>query len=122
MNRLKHFESQSSLKKKLCYLFGKTSKESFILSFYRVTQRLLLRSTVKNLVKWNDSLKEKRSELINRKDMVFQQDNMKSHTSLTTRQQLLRVWKGYTAIFTKLFRFRIFRLSFVPFSTEFFRR
>ena len=39
----------------------------------------------------NDSLKKKRPELINRKGVVFHQDNARPHTSLLTRQKLLQL-------------------------------
>ncbi|GFV01760.1 histone-lysine N-methyltransferase SETMAR [Trichonephila clavipes] len=42
------------------------------------------------LDKLNDALQQKRSELINRKDVVFHQDNAKPHTSLVIRQKLLQ--------------------------------
>jgi len=43
------------------------------------------------LDKLNDSLKQKRLELINRKGVVFHQDNARPHTSLVTRQKLLQL-------------------------------
>ncbi|GFW58358.1 mariner Mos1 transposase [Trichonephila clavipes] len=43
------------------------------------------------LDKLNDALQQKRSELINRKGVVFHQDNARTHTSLVTRQQLLQL-------------------------------
>jgi [histone H3]-lysine36 N-dimethyltransferase SETMAR len=58
---------------------------------------LLLDSTTINsevychqLDKLNDSLKQKRPELIQRTGVVFHQDNAKPHTSLVTRQKHLR--------------------------------
>ncbi|GFW11690.1 histone-lysine N-methyltransferase SETMAR [Trichonephila clavipes] len=45
----------------------------------------------KKLDKLNDALQQKRSELINRKDVVFYQDNARPHTSLVTRQKLLQL-------------------------------
>ncbi|GFW37561.1 histone-lysine N-methyltransferase SETMAR [Trichonephila clavipes] len=45
----------------------------------------------KKLDKLNDALQQKRSELINRKGVVFHQDNARSHTSLVTRQKLLQL-------------------------------
>ncbi|GFU46632.1 histone-lysine N-methyltransferase SETMAR [Trichonephila clavipes] len=47
--------------------------------------------TKKKLDKLNDALQQKRSELINRKDVVFHQDNARPHTSLVTRQKLLQL-------------------------------
>ncbi|GFW01849.1 histone-lysine N-methyltransferase SETMAR [Trichonephila clavipes] len=41
--------------------------------------------------KLNDALQQKRSELINRKGVVFHQDNTRPHTSLVTRQKLLQL-------------------------------
>ncbi|GFX53690.1 histone-lysine N-methyltransferase SETMAR [Trichonephila clavipes] len=43
------------------------------------------------LDKLNDALQQKRSELINRKDVVFHQDNARPHTSLVTRRKLLQL-------------------------------
>ena len=43
------------------------------------------------LDKLNDSLKQKRPELINRKGVVFHQDNARPRTSLLTRQKLLQL-------------------------------
>ncbi|GFX14205.1 histone-lysine N-methyltransferase SETMAR [Trichonephila clavipes] len=43
------------------------------------------------LDKLNDALQQKRSELINRKGLVFHQDNARPHTSLVTRQKLLQL-------------------------------
>ena len=36
----------------------------------------------------NTAINEKRPELINRKDVIFQQDNVRPHTSLVTHQKL----------------------------------
>ena len=43
------------------------------------------------LDKLNDSLKQKRPELINRKSVVFHQVNARPHTSLLARQKLLEL-------------------------------
>ncbi|GFS79440.1 histone-lysine N-methyltransferase SETMAR [Trichonephila clavipes] len=43
------------------------------------------------LDKLNDALQQKRSELINRKGVVFHQDNARPHTSLVTRQKLFHL-------------------------------
>ncbi|GFV27106.1 histone-lysine N-methyltransferase SETMAR [Trichonephila clavipes] len=43
------------------------------------------------LDKLNDALRQKRSELINRKGVVFHQDNARPHTSLVTRQKTLQL-------------------------------
>ncbi|GFT01945.1 histone-lysine N-methyltransferase SETMAR [Trichonephila clavipes] len=42
------------------------------------------------LDKLNNALQQKRSELINRKGVMFHQDNAKPHTSLVTHQKLLQ--------------------------------
>ncbi|GFT80519.1 histone-lysine N-methyltransferase SETMAR [Trichonephila clavipes] len=64
----------------------------------RQTQELLPDNTTINsdvychqLDKLNDALQQKRSELINRKGVVFHQDNARSHSSLVTRQKLLQL-------------------------------
>lgn len=44
-----------------------------------------------HLDKLNDFLKQKRPELVNRKGVVFHQDNARLHTSLVTRQKLLEL-------------------------------
>ena len=44
--------------------------------------------------KLNAAVKEKRPELVNRKGVIFHYDNATPHTSLTTRQKLLKLsWK-----------------------------
>ncbi|XP_035723709.1 histone-lysine N-methyltransferase SETMAR-like [Vespa mandarinia] len=43
------------------------------------------------LDKLNDALQQKRPELINRKGVVFHQDNARPHTSLVSRQKLLQL-------------------------------
>ncbi|GFV50749.1 histone-lysine N-methyltransferase SETMAR [Trichonephila clavipes] len=43
------------------------------------------------LDKLNDALQQKRSELINRKGVVFHIDNARPHTSLVTRQKFLQL-------------------------------
>ncbi|GFX87501.1 mariner Mos1 transposase [Trichonephila clavipes] len=43
------------------------------------------------LDKLNDALQQKRSELTNRKGVVFHQDNARPHTSLVTHQKLLQL-------------------------------
>ncbi|GFX79710.1 mariner Mos1 transposase [Trichonephila clavipes] len=43
------------------------------------------------LDKLNDALQQKRSELINRKGVVFHQDNARPHTNLVTHQKLLQL-------------------------------
>ncbi|GFV77574.1 histone-lysine N-methyltransferase SETMAR [Trichonephila clavipes] len=43
------------------------------------------------LDKLNDAFQQKRSELINKKGVVFHQDNARPHTSLVTRQKLLQL-------------------------------
>ncbi|XP_046817450.1 histone-lysine N-methyltransferase SETMAR-like [Vespa crabro] len=45
----------------------------------------------KKLDKLNDALQQKRSELINRKGVVFHQDNVIPHISLVSRQKLLQL-------------------------------
>ncbi|GFV37243.1 mariner Mos1 transposase [Trichonephila clavipes] len=49
------------------------------------------------LDKLNDALQQKRSELINRKGVVFHQDNVRPHTSLVTRQKRLQLEWDTTA-------------------------
>ncbi|GFW22771.1 histone-lysine N-methyltransferase SETMAR [Trichonephila clavipes] len=63
MNRLKPFPKPIFTKKSLCH----------------------------QLDKLNDALQQKRSELINRKGVVFHQDNARPHTSLVIRQKLLQL-------------------------------
>ena len=43
------------------------------------------------LNKLNTAVKEKRPELVNRKGVIFHHDNATPHTSLVTRQKLLRL-------------------------------
>ena len=46
---------------------------------------------IQQLAKLSDTVQEKRPELTNRKDVVFQHDNAKPHTSLVTCQKLLEL-------------------------------
>ena len=45
----------------------------------------------RQLNKFNVAVKEKRPELVNHKGVIFQHDNATPHTSLTTRQKLMRL-------------------------------
>ena len=45
----------------------------------------------RQLNKFNAEVKEKRPELVNCKGVIFHHDNATPHTSLATRQQLLRL-------------------------------
>ncbi|GFU91047.1 histone-lysine N-methyltransferase SETMAR [Trichonephila clavipes] len=63
-----------------------------------VNQRITTHNTTINsevychqLDKLNDALQQKRPELINRKCVVFHQDNARPHISLFTRQKLLQL-------------------------------
>ncbi|XP_012061976.1 PREDICTED: histone-lysine N-methyltransferase SETMAR-like, partial [Atta cephalotes] len=50
--------------------------------------------TVNKVMLLQETIKEKRSELINRKGVVFHYDNARPHTSLMTRQKLRKLgWK-----------------------------
>ena len=46
----------------------------------------------RQLNKLNATVKEKRSELVNRKGVIFYHDNVTPHASLGTRQKLLRLY------------------------------
>ena len=49
----------------------------------------------RRLNKLNAAVKEKRSELVNRKGVIFHHDNATPHTSSNTRQKLLRLdWEA----------------------------
>ena len=63
----------------------------FFLSFYRTIPRLILKCTVINLDKLNDSLKQKKLGLINRKGVVFHHVNARSHTSFVIHRKLLQL-------------------------------
>ena len=50
------------------------------------------------------ALEEKCPELVNRKHIIFHQDNTRPHVSLMTRQKLLTAWLGgsdSSAVFTR---------------------
>ena len=51
----------------------------------------------RQLNKLNAAVKEKRSELVNRKDVIFHHDNATPHRSLVTRQKILRL--GWEVMF-----------------------
>ena len=51
---------------------------------------------IQQLIKVNNAIKKNRSELTNRKQIVFQHDNARSHTSLITRKKILEFgWDCY---------------------------
>jgi hypothetical protein len=77
MNRFKAFCKSIFIKKRWCYLYGGILKESCSTINSEVHSH--------QLDKLKDSLKQKRSELINRKGVVFH------HSSLVTRQKLLQL-------------------------------
>lgn len=57
--------------------------------------RSFLTYTVNKLDKLNDSLKQKRPGLVNRKGIMFHHDNVRPHTSLATCQNFLQlVWNA----------------------------
>ena len=57
-------------------------------------QTIILDVYCHQLNKLNGAVKEKRPELVNRKGVIFHHDNATPHTSLATRQKLLRLgWK-----------------------------
>ena len=45
----------------------------------------------RQLMKLDNEMKEKRSELASRKGVIFHQDNARPHTSLVTRKKLLEL-------------------------------
>ena len=89
MNRLKACQKLTFTKKRWCCLFGGILRESF---FELLADNTTINSEVycHQLDKLNDSLREKRPELINRKGAVFQQDNARPYTSLATCQKVLQ--------------------------------
>ena len=58
------------------------------MSSFRKTKRLIPTSTAPEL---KAALDEKRPELVNRKRIIFHQDNARPHVSLMTRQKLLQL-------------------------------
>lgn len=64
-----------------------------ILHFELLSRNQTINSNVyvQQLAKPSDAVQEKRPELANRKGVVFQHDNAKSHTSFVTRQKLLEL-------------------------------
>ncbi|GFX45459.1 histone-lysine N-methyltransferase SETMAR [Trichonephila clavipes] len=88
INRLKPFPKP--IFTKFTCLLCRILKESFFLAF---TDNTTINSKVycHQLDKLNDALQQKKSELINRKGVVFHQGNARPHTSLVTRQKLLQL-------------------------------
>ncbi|XP_046836319.1 histone-lysine N-methyltransferase SETMAR-like [Vespa crabro] len=73
------------------------------------------------LDKLNDALQQKRSELINRKRVMFLEDNARPHTSLVSRQKLSQLeWD--TMSHPPYSPSGTFGLLFVPVTAKFFRR
>ncbi|GFX58596.1 histone-lysine N-methyltransferase SETMAR [Trichonephila clavipes] len=66
---------------------GLSSKLDFLSDNTTINSEVYCRQ----LDKLNDALQQKRSEPINRKGVVFHQDNARPHTSLVTRQKLLQL-------------------------------
>ena len=54
-------------------------------------QKINLNVYCHQLKKLNAEVNEKRPELVNREGVIFHHDNATPHTSLTTRQKLLRL-------------------------------
>ena len=75
-------------------MFGGIGKVWYFLSCFQGTKRLNSHVYCRQLNKLNAVVKEKRPELVNRKGVIFHHDNATPHTSLATRQKLLRLgWK-----------------------------
>lgn len=76
--------TQSTSKTKKSSLFGGISREFFFfLNFYlKLHDSEVYNNQLNNL---NNSIKQKRFELINKKDVVFHHDNVRLHTNLMTR-------------------------------------
>lgn len=89
--KMKVFQKRIFTKKSWCCSFGHQRKSlKFFFSFYRT---IPINAEVYHyqLNKLNDSLKQKRPKLTNKKDVVFHQDNVRPHTSLVTCQKLLHL-------------------------------
>ena len=69
-------------------VYGGIGRVSSIMSSFRKTKRLIPTSTAPEL---KAALDEKRPELVNRKRIIFHQDNARPHVSLMTRQKLLQL-------------------------------
>jgi len=91
---------------------GGTGRESFTMSSYCPIKQLIPNSTVNNCRDYNKQLR-KRSELINKRGVVFHHDNARPHTSLMTRQKLREL--GWEVLMHPLYSSDIapLRLSFV---------
>ena len=81
MNYHKQYRKLNCIKKRLCYLFGGIPRNQTINSGVYCLQ----------LNKLNAGVQEKRPELVNHKGVIFHYDNATPHTSLATRQKLLRL-------------------------------
>ena len=91
MNRLKALRKRYSSKKGDAICLVGFQRNRFF--FELLPNNTTINSEVyyHQLDKLNDSLKQKRPELINRKGVVFHQDNARPHTSLLARQKLLEL-------------------------------
>ncbi|GFW49169.1 histone-lysine N-methyltransferase SETMAR [Trichonephila clavipes] len=73
------------------HILGGILKELFFFKLLPDNTTINLEVYCHQLDKLNDALQQKRSELINRKGVVFHQDKARPHTSLVTRQKLLQL-------------------------------
>ena len=91
MNRLKALRKRYSSKKGDAICLVGFQRNRFF--FELLPNNTTINSEVyyHQLDKLNDSLKQKRPELINRKSVVFHQVNARPHTSLLARQKLLEL-------------------------------
>ena len=77
MNHQQPHQRPVFIQRRWCCIYGGIGRESSIMSSFWKTKRLIPA--------------EKRSELVNRKHIIFHQDNARSHVSLMTRQKLLQL-------------------------------
>ena len=77
--------------KKWCCVYGKTGRKSSVMSSLRKNQAINSNKYCSQLDQLKTALNKKHPEFVNRKCIIFPQDNARPHVSLMTRQKLLQL-------------------------------
>ena len=91
MNHCQPHQRPVFIQRRRCCVYGGIARESSIMRSFWKTKRFIPTSTAPNQTNLKAALDEKHPELVNRKCIIFHQDNARLHVSLMTRQKLLQL-------------------------------